>query len=626
MPDSSAVAGPPPSRPAATLPQLLARIPWESAWTEQGAPLDFLWTWELAASAEALWPHLIDTSSFNRRLGLGEMVFEEREGKLLGQSGSGLSYLAWEEVPWHWDYLRAMGNARIYTRGFARYVRSRYELTPLEPNLTRLQVYFGWIPRTALGRYLILPQTMTWLERRFGDVLREIASSTGVAPPPAAVTELGEAVQNKIAAIRARLLEQGWDAPLLDPLLDRLRTGSDDELERIRVRSVARLLKRPLREVLRAFLEATRLGLFTLTWDVICPHCRGARQELLHLGEVSKRASCEACQIDFDATGLNALEVTFHVHPSIRRIEKRQYCAAQPARRPHILVQERVAAGQQLVLPTALPEGRYRLRLQGSFDYGLLSVSPGTVAASATWAATVRGVHLETSGGPELRLVNDTAEPHAFVIERTEEDQDALRPRDLFALQEFRDLFSEEAVGADIQLDVGTQTIVLTDIVGSTQFYEVVGDSVAFAHVRHHFIKAFEVIHAHEGVVVKTMGDAVMAAFQQPAAALKAAIALQERFRPGDADSPVRVRVSAHTGPCLAVNLNAAIDYFGSTINFCAKLQALADAGQIVFTESLARDPEVAEFLPMLAKAPEQLEFRLKWHEHPSKVFRIDVG
>jgi class 3 adenylate cyclase len=155
----------------------------------------------------------------------------------------------------------------------------------------------------------------------------------------------------------------------------------------------------------------------------------------------------------------------------------------------------------------------------------------------------------------------------------------------LFCYQEFRDLFSEEYIGADVHLAVGEQVILFTDIVGSTRLYLDRGDPQAFAAVRRHFTEVFAVVDEHQGAVVKTIGDATMAAFSDTAQAVAAARELHERFPVGTDDGDITLRVSINTGVCIAVNLNSNIDYFGNAVNLAAKLQLLAGAGDIVISE-----------------------------------------
>jgi class 3 adenylate cyclase len=90
-------------------------------------------------------------------------------------------------------------------------------------------------------------------------------------------------------------------------------------------------------------------------------------------------------------------------------------------------------------------------------------------------------------------------------------------------------------------------------------------------------------VRAEGGAVVKTIGDAVMAAFTTPQAAARAARHIA-RADLGE----LSVRLSLHTGPCIAVNLDTGLDYFGRVVNEAAKLQAAADAGQVALRAELA--------------------------------------
>ena len=123
------------------------------------------------------------------------------------------------------------------------------------------------------------------------------------------------------------------------------------------------------------------------------------------------------------------------------------------------------------------------------------------------------------------------------------------------------------------------------------------GDPAAFVTVKKHFQTVFGLIAEHKGAVVKTIGDAVMAAFGDPLDAVTCAKAIHDRFPPGCTDSVAVLRISLNTGPCIAVRLNANIDYFGSTVNVAAKLQALAESWQIAMSKATYDAPGVAAWL-----------------------------
>ena len=111
---------------------------------------------------------------------------------------------------------------------------------------------------------------------------------------------------------------------------------------------------------------------------------------------------------------------------------------------------------------------------------------------------------------------------------------------------------------------------------------------------------------------MKTIGDATMAAFHRPEDALEAAVEIQKRF-PGNQESkvPLTLRISLHRGICLAVRLQANIDYFGDAVNYAAKIQSVVSSGQIGLSENFVSQPGIAESLRTLCSVIEKTPFSL---------------
>jgi class 3 adenylate cyclase len=369
-------------------------------------------------------------------------------------------------------------------------------------------------------------------------------------------------------------------------------------------------------------LHATRVGLLELSWDVICPHCRGVTDERPALAEVKSAGGCEVCGIEFGTDTAEAVEITFHVHPSIRDIPKRMFCSAEPATKQHIRVQVAVAAGGAAEVAPALPVGRYRMRVGSDKQYGFLDVGPGPGAAVVAWRSAAAPGEASAAGALRLQLINDASEDRTFVLEAAQWTDVALRPGRLLSLQDFRDLYGHEYLGADVQLAIGEQTILFTDMVGSTAMYASRGDPAAFVEVKRHFTDVFAAIAAHRGAVVKTIGDAAMGAFNDPLDAVKAAAAIQRAFPPGRTDTLARLRISMNTGPCIAVKLNTDLDYFGHTVNVAAKLQALAETWQIALSEATWKAPGVAAWLAAEGAVLDDLAYSSKAIPEPIAVKR----
>jgi class 3 adenylate cyclase len=95
----------------------------------------------------------------------------------------------------------------------------------------------------------------------------------------------------------------------------------------------------------------------------------------------------------------------------------------------------------------------------------------------------------------------------------------------------------------------GTVAFLFTDIEGSTKRWE--RDSAAmWAAVERHFALLNDAITAQSGVLFKTIGDAVQAAFPSVPAAISAAVAAQSALREEDWGDlgPLRVRMAIHVG------------------------------------------------------------------------------
>ncbi|MEO7091988.1 MAG: adenylate/guanylate cyclase domain-containing protein [Polyangiales bacterium] len=167
--------------------------------------------------------------------------------------------------------------------------------------------------------------------------------------------------------------------------------------------------------------------------------------------------------------------------------------------------------------------------------------------------------------------------------------------------------------------------MLFTDVVGSTAFYAERGDPAAFVEIKRHFDEVFAIVTEFRGAIVKTIGDAVMATFTNPVDAVRASHKIHTTFHPTRADTPIRLRISLNTGPCIAVRLNSNADFFGGTVNIAAKLQAMAEGYQIAMSEATYRSPGVVEMIAEAGAEVEVLEYTSKALPAPVAVRRWSV-
>ena len=137
-------------------------------------------------------------------------------------------------------------------------------------------------------------------------------------------------------------------------------------------------------------------------------------------------------------------------------------------------------------------------------------------------------------------------------------------------------------------------TILFTDIKGSTSYFERKGDVEGLAMVQHHHNLLFPCIEREGGRVVKTIGDAIMACFEDPVGAVRAAIDIQQTLESDRATKPedeqIHVRVGIHTG----LGLLKDNDVYGDVVNAAARVQHQAEPDQILITDVLLDAARIA--------------------------------
>jgi class 3 adenylate cyclase len=293
--------------------------------------------------------------------------------------------------------------------------------------------------------------------------------------------------------------------------------------------------------------------------------------------------------------------VTFRASPAIREVELGSFCVDGPQVTPHIVAQQLLAAGEKRDLRLPVEAGRHRVRtVMLSGGQHLRAEAGGTgettlVAREAGWAADEIAISLM----PTLHLDNATLREQLFILERMAWSDQAATAAEVTALQTFRDLFSHEILRPGEQISVGSLVVLFTDLRDSTVLYRQIGDAPAFGRVLDHFTVLREAIAAEQGALVKTIGDAVMAVFLRPVAGVRAMLAAQARLAAWADDGGPRLHLKAgmHYGPCIAVTLNDKLDYFGSTVNLASRLEKFSSGDDIIVSDVVRQDPEIAELI-----------------------------
>ncbi len=208
-----------------------------------------------------------------------------------------------------------------------------------------------------------------------------------------------------------------------------------------------------------------------------------------------------------------------------------------------------------------------------------------------------------------------------------EEAFQKMTAHEILTVQAFRDFFRTETLPEGESFEVRRVAILFTDLAGSTALYTRKGDPTAYDLVREHFTILRRVVDNSRGAIIKTIGDAVMAAFTSEVQALQAALEAQRQIeifnqsRNLPDPDKLMLKIGLHAGPSLYVNLNERLDYFGSTINTAARTEGQAQAGEIVFTDAILEAPRVRELLSQYQI--ESSEVQLKGLDGKTRLWRL---
>ncbi len=129
-------------------------------------------------------------------------------------------------------------------------------------------------------------------------------------------------------------------------------------------------------------------------------------------------------------------------------------------------------------------------------------------------------------------------------------------------------------------------TVLFTDVVGSTSFFERNGDTAGLVMIHRHDELAAAGIQQHGGKVIKTIGDSAMAEFPNPGAAVRAAVYIDRQFLKLNLslqeDQRVEVRIGVHTG----VGFRKGNDLFGDVVNVTARIVKRTAPAQILISRA----------------------------------------
>lgn len=421
------------------------------------------------------------------------------------------------------------------------------------------------------------------------------------------------------------------------------------------------------RESVGLFLHATKVGLFDFAWNLICPVCGLVEYSYESINSVDEHEFwCSVCQMDVSSELDDHVEVSFTINPSVSKLkfdpytspahfhryfftENLGYTPQQTAQllscmvgiqpilpdrtgvfrfdatpdRAHQITNITLHKALNIALDPAKPAGRPHIEevavVPGGFAPEAVTVPPGPVE-----------IHLRNLTRQSMDFLHMGKDPVKMgaLMNNLPPFLPMLSGKKLLNNQDFRNLYRIQELRSDLKLNIRSLTVLFTDLKGSTELYDRLGDANAYNLIQTHFRVLSQAVWNHAGAIVKTMGDAIMATFSSPHEGIRASLEMAEKLRELNASRQIAphelgLKVGLHEGTVLAVNADERLDYFGQTVNIAARVQGLASAGEIWLTRPVFEANRVAPLLAEQGYRHEQRSVRLKGVSDATTVFRM---
>jgi class 3 adenylate cyclase len=442
---------------------------------------------------------------------------------------------------------------------------------------------------SLLGRANVVATERAW--RKAVALLPSPESLRVVGPP---LRTLPPVLEGALGAWEQREVQP----ELVHRVRDHLLSVRAPELNRLRPFELADAWGLSRDDVLVGFLEGVLAGALELVWVSRCPRCTAGVSTVSSLSDLADHAECVSCRIGFSPSLDRDVEVVFAAHPAIRPPPGEAFCTLYPVDRPEVRAMLTVAPHASETVEVPIPPGIWYLGSGGERPDQRIVVR-GRGAHSHHWTPDQHEPVEVAAGDVALTLENPTDGRLRVQLAGTPDQAAVVSAARLATYPAYRSLFGPQALAADVRLTVRAVTILFTDLSGSAALYDAHGDATAFSLVHAHFQILDEVVAACGGTRVKTIGDALMAAFSDPSLAVRAALQMQRKFGEWaatlDLKTPPGLKVGIHFGPAMAVHTDqAGLDWFGGTVNLAARCEGQATAGDVVWTAAVHNAPGVS--------------------------------
>lgn len=390
-----------------------------------------------AATVADVWDVLADTQRLN------EVVFQLAPTELIEKGNDvarmrtniGPLTVEFEELAWAFDAPERYRSVRLFQSGPLKKLEVECEITPKDGGSD--VVYRTLVTSGGLAGFAADAYVMSQVSSGFARIAPLLERMTAKAPdiwqaPPADAAQIAARARPLASATEAK---DPGAAGRIQALVDEIARGASSDVARLRPYEFARRRHDDREATLLTFLRATKAGLLTMRWDVMCPSCALPVGQLAELSEKHQTMECRGCRISFETRPNSNVEAAFAPPPSVREVSSVTFCLGSPRRTSHWISQFTLLPKESRTLRPRLSAGRYRMQATGLTQSTLIDV----------------GATGETSGRVVVeRLAGNPALPDATVPLRAGDLQIEVRNEDTapHVFQLVHDAFADDAATA----------------------------------------------------------------------------------------------------------------------------------------------------------------------------------
>ena len=585
--------------------------------------------WKLQSSSQELWPLISNTERLNKAIGMQSVEYrvEKDETGTVRKFGSfrlaGM-LIAWEEHPFEWVEGSRMGILREFESGPFVWFMSSVELVPLSGGGTELIHSVKIQPRNTIGRVISTLEAGWKGKRALDKVYNRIdetlqkgkkKSSEAQQDPFESPKKLTSIQSERLRMRIQEAVDNGVSEKVASKLEHYLTTAASQTLAQIQPYRLATQLNVCRDEMLNACLVAANCGLLKLQWDIICPTCRAPASNEEVLSNIKNHTQCEVCDVEFQSNIGNAIELVFQADAEIRTVDQGHYCSGGPVHSPHVITQLRIEPGEQLEVEVNLTRGDYLLRGVGSTQRQRLRVkaqgAPSQLDLRLSHLGTISNVPSLRAGPIAISLLNDEDQTRVIRVERTVERENVVTAAAISADANFRSLFPEQTF--DEGTPVATEELALfwATVTNVDEVYRLRSEPEAYLLFQQLLNEIETIVNDHQGAVTKTVGEGLMASFQDRSKAVAAGLAIKDTLRLSAKYEGLEIGVGIHRSRTLVTTQNGRLDYFGAAVRLVETLAKRAGQG-VLMTATVFSDPATQEMLELFNVSPETVVLNLR--------------